>query len=88
MWLVRRNPKRNIHALISLQDTDEHYRRRKIWNRAFSTTAVKDYEGTLEFRAVQLADELEKRSARKAKGGNNVAMGETVDLNVWFSYFA
>jgi cytochrome P450 len=74
--------------MISLQDIDEHHRRRKIWNRAFSTTAVKDYEQKLELRATELVEELAKRAGKSAKAGKMTSAIETVDLTTWFSYFA
>ena len=88
MWVARRIPGRRTVALIGLRDHEEHQRRRKTWNRALNTTAVSGYEQTLEFRASQLAEELEKHAERKVRGDDGVIVkGETVDLTTWFSYF-
>lgn len=64
-----------------MQTIHEHARRRKPWNRAFNTAAVKGYEPIVEKRALQLVGELEKRSNSK-DGGN-----ESVNLAAWLSYF-
>lgn len=78
VWDGRRNP--DWHpSLIALRDVQEHTRRRRIWNKAFSTAAVKEYEPIVVTRALQLVDELEKRS-----GGEH---GGTVDLAKWMSFF-
>ena len=63
-----------ITALISQRDPVEHARRRKPWTRAFSTTALKEYEPIIRKRAVQLCEAL----------GNE--KGST-DLARWFTYF-
>ena len=76
MWDARRNPY-GERALLAIRDQREHARRRKPWNRAFSITAVKDYEPTVQKRASQLMQELEK----KAKAGTEV------DLSVWMKSF-
>lgn len=87
VWEARRVPGRTI-SLVALQDRDEHQRRRKPWNRAFSTASVKGYEEMLEFRVKQLVEELNKRAERRAKAGDKVTKGETVDLSGWLSHFS
>ncbi|KAI0337448.1 cytochrome P450 [Trametopsis cervina] len=61
--------------LIAFADPVEHARRRKPWNRAFSTNALRDYRPTLAKRVTQLADAMQEE-------------GTTVDLAKWTSYFA
>ncbi|KLO09304.1 high nitrogen upregulated cytochrome P450 monooxygenase 2 [Schizopora paradoxa] len=78
IWDARRNPD-IAPSLVSLRDLHEHARQRKPWNRAFSTSAVKDYEVVVARRALQLADCLEKASAASQRG---------VDLSKWFGHFA
>lgn len=74
-WDGRQNPDW-VPNLIGLRSSQEHARRRKNWNRAFSTQAVKDYEPIMINRALQLADELERRCG-----------GGAVDLANWISFF-
>ena len=63
--------------LIGVQDVNEHLRRRRPWNRAFSAAAVKGYEETIARRARQLVDALERQQEE----------GEVV-LGKWFNFFA
>lgn len=60
--------------MISLRDPVEHSRRRRPWNRAFNTEALKGYEEIIETRATQLLDHLAKQEG-------------VVDLSKWLSYF-
>lgn len=64
-------------SLLAIRDQREHARRRKPWNRAFSTTAIKDYEPTVRKRAQQLVQELEIRAK----------VGLPVDLTEWIKSF-
>jgi cytochrome P450 len=60
-----------------------HIEKRKPWNRAFSSTAIKEYEILVAKRVRQLVSCLEdviEGSDEKA----NVAM---VDIAQWFDYF-
>ncbi|THG95018.1 hypothetical protein EW026_g6557 [Hermanssonia centrifuga] len=61
-------------ALIAFRDSTEHARRRKPWNRAFNTTAIKEYQPIISKRVTQLVDRLAEQ-----KG--------TVDLAKWISFF-
>ncbi|KAH8118549.1 cytochrome P450 [Phellopilus nigrolimitatus] len=81
MWDARRSPQ-GPRSLIAIRDVHEHARRRKPWNRAFNTTSVKGYEPIVVKRALQLVEELEKRS--QTKGSYNVS---SVDLAEWMGYF-
>ncbi|KAI0808336.1 cytochrome P450 [Fomes fomentarius] len=64
--------------LIGIQDVDDHLRRRRPWNRAFSASALKEYEETIAGRARMLVSALE----RKALASQEVVLGK------WFNYFA
>ena len=57
------------------RDPVEHARRRKPWNRAFNSAALKDYQPKIAHRASQLVEELTKQSG-------------VVDLSLWISWFA
>lgn len=59
----------------------EHAGRRKRWNRAFSTNSVKEYEPMVIRRALQLVDELHRKSS---KGDTD----SEIDLAQWLSFFA
>jgi len=56
---------------------------RKPWNRAFSSTALKEYEVILANRARQLLSCLEDRV-----NGSGQKPGVELDMAAWFSYFA
>ena len=55
---------------------------RKLWNRAFSSTALKEYEVTLAKRVRQLIDCLENRVH-----GSDRKEGAVLDVAAWLSYF-
>src|ERR1700733_10951682 len=63
-------------SLIGTQDPVEHKRRRKTWDRAFSTAAIRNYEEIVVRRARQLVEQFEKRA------------GHEIDLSMWMSYFS
>ncbi|KAJ8514752.1 hypothetical protein ONZ45_g7733 [Pleurotus djamor] len=63
------------YSLLGVQTVEEHSRRRKPWNRAFSTSAIKDYEIALAKRVRQLASALSKQQG-------------SIDLSLWINYFA
>jgi cytochrome P450 len=56
---------------------------RKPWNRAFSTTALKEYEPYLATRVRQLVGCLEDRV-----NGSDQKPGVVLDVASWFSYFS
>ncbi|KAI0643598.1 high nitrogen upregulated cytochrome P450 monooxygenase 2, partial [Trametes meyenii] len=61
-------------SLIAESNPHEHARRRRPWNRAFSTAALKGYEEIIGRRVTQLVDAL---SAQKG----------AVDLGKWIDFF-
>jgi cytochrome P450 len=69
-------------SLIAQRDPVKHMHQRKPWNRAFSSTALKEYEVILARRSRQLIGCLEnlvRDSARKE--------GAQLDIATWLSYF-
>ncbi|KAN0137395.1 Cytochrome P450 [Lactarius tabidus] len=70
-------------SLIHQRDPIEHMHQRKPWNRAFSTTALKEYEPYLATRVRQLVDCLGDRV-----NGSDQKPGVVLDMAAWFSYFA
>ncbi len=59
----------------------EHLERRKVWNKAFNSTSIKEYEPILKARVLQLVTELENRCITAT------AQGVELDLSQWLSYF-
>ena len=60
---------------VGIMNPEEHLRRRRAWNRAFSTTAIKGYEDLVAARARLLIDKLGEQP------------GE-VSLNKWMNNFS
>ena len=55
---------------------------RKLWNRAFSSTALKEYEVIMAKRARQLIDCLDIRVH-----GSDRKEGAVLDMAAWLNYF-
>ncbi|KZO92130.1 cytochrome P450 [Calocera viscosa TUFC12733] len=64
----------NSESLMSFRDHTQHAQRHKVWDRAFTTSALKDYNPLLTHRVQQLSDRLTSESLRGA-----------VDVGKWFS---
>lgn len=73
-WEGRQTDYSRMPPLIALPDTNLHAQRRKRWNRAFNSAALKEYEETIAMRA---SDLLELISSKKG----------IVDLNLYFGWF-
>nr|BAK09371.1 cytochrome P450 [Postia placenta] len=67
--------------LIGARDKKLHAESRRVWNRAFTTAAVKGYEPILIRRTAQLSEELNERCAEKPQ------REVEADLSQWLSYF-
>ncbi|KAF9261026.1 cytochrome P450 [Marasmius fiardii PR-910] len=79
MWEARQFARKKEHSLlVGIQNVAEHLQRRKLWNKAFSSTRVKAYEHLLRKRLLQLADILDTKAAGK----------EGIDLAGWLSFFS
>ncbi|KAJ7579881.1 cytochrome P450 [Mycena floridula] len=76
IWDGRRGPKSRGFALIGIRNTTEHLKRRKLWNRAFSTAGTKAYEPILRNRLDQLVESLKSQQ------------GESLNLAESMSFFA
>lgn len=59
------------------QDPVEHARRRRPWNRAFNSTAIKEYQPLIVKRVIQLVDGVSADAAKKG----------VVDLSCWLRWF-
>ncbi|SRR6266404_864849 len=70
-------------SLAAQRDPLIHMHQRKPWNRAFSSVALKEYEGFLAKRARQLLSCIEDRIHRSDQKD-----GVVLDMAEWFSYFA
>ncbi|KAJ6570120.1 cytochrome P450 [Mycena vulgaris] len=75
-WDGRVPENREVRPLLALRDPDEHARRRRAWNRAFSTPALKDYEVLIDARISQLVDILTTK------------VGTSVDLSKWLGWLS
>lgn len=64
---------KTVRSLLSLRDPDVHSARRRIWNRAFSATALKEYEVVVRNRLTQLVEILTDNS------------GQSMDLSKWIA---
>ncbi|EJD01754.1 high nitrogen upregulated cytochrome P450 monooxygenase 1 [Fomitiporia mediterranea MF3/22] len=71
--------------IVATRDLADHAQLRKPWSKGFSSAAVKEYTPTIERRALQLAEELEKFTIKK---GNDARSPRSVDLAMWLSRFA
>ena len=63
------------HSLIAEHNAHEHTRRRRPWNRAFNTAALKGYEEFIAKRATELVEGLAKHEPE-------------VDLGKWINNFS
>jgi cytochrome P450 len=68
------SPKGSSGSLLHIIDPAEHSQRRRIWDRAFTATAIKSYEPLLHARVVELENALAART------------GQVIDLAEWFGY--
>lgn len=66
---------KKIRSLLSLRDPEEHNRRRRIWHRAFSPSALKEYDGVVHNRLAQFVEILTDSN------------GQSVDLTQWMGRF-
>lgn len=55
-----------VSSLVSIVDKQEHMRRRRPWTRGFSTSALKDYEGLVIKRTLQLVEVLLSKNLKEA----------------------
>ncbi|KAG7094273.1 hypothetical protein E1B28_007877 [Marasmius oreades] len=78
LWDGRRMPHSKGTAHIGIRDTTEHMKRRKPWNKAFSTSRIKAYEPIMRARLHQLLESLDDEADKK----------RSVDLAKWLSFFA
>jgi cytochrome P450 len=67
---------KNVNSLVSQRDPAEHKRRRRLWDRALNSTALKNCEEVLVRTTKEFVEQLEKR------------IGEEIDLSLWTSSFA
>jgi len=69
-------------SLIAQRDPVKHMHQRKPWNRAFSSTAMKEYEDIVANRVRQLVGCLENLVDRSAP-----KEGALLDIAAWLNYF-
>ena len=64
-----------VVPMIGYRDPLTHQRRRRPWNRAFSSAALRDFEPAIQHRVHQLANALAARA------------GQRIDFAEWVSFF-
>ncbi|KAJ6570138.1 cytochrome P450 [Mycena vulgaris] len=75
-WWDGRLPEcKTTRSVLSLRDPEEHSRRRRIWNRAFSASALKEYDVVVNNRLAQLVEIFTDNS------------GQSIDLSEWIGRF-
>jgi hypothetical protein len=72
-----RVPSHEAMPLVTIVDKTEHARRRQIWTRGFTITAIKGYEGFVKNRSLQLIDTLASKNLK-----------ETQNLTEWSAFFS
>ncbi|KAI0265784.1 high nitrogen upregulated cytochrome P450 monooxygenase 2 [Gloeopeniophorella convolvens] len=77
-WEGRPNPP----ALIAQRDPVKHMHHRKLWNRAFSSASLKEYEVVVAKRIRQLVDCLDNVIQRSGQKD-----GAELDIGAWMNYF-
>ena len=77
VWSGRTPADEPVKGLVTIVDKTEHARRRRTWEKAFTTVALKGYEDLVKDRAVQLVNALASLNLK-----------ETQDLADWFASFA
>ncbi|KAF8258328.1 cytochrome P450 [Lactarius quietus] len=70
-------------SLVDQRDPTKHLEQRKPWNRAFATSALKEYDELLMKRVRQLTSCLEDRV-----NASDQKAGVVLDVVQWFTYFA
>ncbi|KAL8276748.1 hypothetical protein RQP46_010857 [Phenoliferia psychrophenolica] len=61
-------------SLLNLIDHDSHAPRRRIWDRAFTISSLRDYEPAVVARIAQLCEQIDVRK------------GKAMDANEWLGY--
>ncbi|KAJ7454714.1 cytochrome P450 [Mycena latifolia] len=74
-WDGRLPENKAVRPLLALRAPEEHSRRRRIWNRAFSASALREYDEKFRNRLAQLVEIFTDNS------------GRSVDLSDWMGRF-
>ena len=74
---------KDVRNVIGIRGVKEHIRRRKVWNRAFSSASIKDFEPHVVRRATELMDRLEGLCRKGATDGHGKA---EVVISDWMSF--
>ena len=64
-----------VCSLVGIVDKEEHARRKRPWNRGFSTSALKGYENLIIKRILQLVEVLSSKNLK-----------EPIDLPTWIEF--
>jgi cytochrome P450 len=71
-----RDPDGHLPSVLTTIDPVQHKQRRRTWDRAFSTAAIKNYEDIIVRKTRELLDHFEKRA------------GEQIDFSMWMRHFS
>ncbi|KAJ8089129.1 hypothetical protein PM082_014377 [Marasmius tenuissimus] len=71
------------YPIVALRDQEEHHRRRTVWNKAFSSGAIKEYEALVKTKTEELIGRLKEVVQQKGpeKGGSEI------DVGTWMGYY-
>jgi cytochrome P450 len=78
--MIRLGKVPGIPSLIAQHDAVKHMQQCKLWNRTFSSTALKEYEVIMAKRTRQLVRGLENFVHRTDRNGRCVRRGRVVRL--------
>ncbi|KAL5511173.1 hypothetical protein ACEPAH_4388 [Sanghuangporus vaninii] len=82
LWIAQCKPGTTPN-IGSLRSVDLHDERRKLWNRGFTTAALKELQIAVEERVLELVEELSKRVSPRSEKKES-----SLDLAHWLSSFA
>jgi cytochrome P450 len=67
-------PSNSTGNLLNIVTPSEHSKRRKVWDKAFTPSAIKSYEQPLQARVTQLLDQFDAR------------IGQPIDFAAWMGF--
>ncbi|KAL5489838.1 hypothetical protein ACEPAI_4670 [Sanghuangporus weigelae] len=82
LWIAHNKPGMTP-SIAALRSVGLHDERRKLWNRGFTTAALKGLQIAVQDRVLELVDELNKRVSPRSE-----EKGASLDLAHWLSSFA
>ena len=71
-----RDPGGHLPSLLTTIDPVQHKQRRRTWDRAFNTAAIRNYDEIIIRKTRELLDQFEKRA------------GQQIDFSMWMRHFS